>query len=97
MHVSTWSVVRSLFYGCEHILLIISHHFIPTHYAGHHGDRGAHHADVILPGAAYTEKEATYVNTGTKGGNSNIFSHALLMIYTRLNFINATMENRIVA
>ena len=32
-------------------------------YQGSHGDRGAHHADVILPGAAYTEKEGTYVNT----------------------------------
>ncbi len=32
-------------------------------YQGTHGDRGAHRADVILPGAAYTEKSATYVNT----------------------------------
>ncbi len=32
-------------------------------YQGHHGDRGAHAADVILPAAAYTEKDATYVNT----------------------------------
>jgi NADH-quinone oxidoreductase subunit G len=32
-------------------------------YQGHHGDRGAHRADVILPGAAYTEKNAIYVNT----------------------------------
>jgi NADH-quinone oxidoreductase subunit G len=32
-------------------------------YVGHHGDAGAHRADVILPGAAYTEKDATYVNT----------------------------------
>ena len=32
-------------------------------YQGHHGDRGAHRADVVLPGAAYTEKPATYVNT----------------------------------
>jgi len=32
-------------------------------YLGTHGDRGAHRADVILPGAAYTEKSATYVNT----------------------------------
>ena len=32
-------------------------------YQGHHGDAGAHVADVILPGAAYTEKEGTYVNT----------------------------------
>ncbi|MBO6755563.1 MAG: NADH-quinone oxidoreductase subunit G [Roseibium sp.] len=32
-------------------------------YQGTHGDRGAHRADVILPGAAYTEKSALYVNT----------------------------------
>jgi NADH-quinone oxidoreductase subunit G len=32
-------------------------------YQGHHGDTGAHAADVILPGAAYTEKNGTYVNT----------------------------------
>ncbi len=32
-------------------------------YIGTHGDRGAHRADVILPGAAYPEKSGTYVNT----------------------------------
>eukprot|EP00744_Colponema_vietnamica_P001009 GILI01001732.1.p1 GENE.GILI01001732.1~~GILI01001732.1.p1 ORF type:complete len:459 (+),score=198.05 GILI01001732.1:502-1878(+) len=32
-------------------------------YHGHHGDQGALLADVILPGAAYTEKAGTYVNT----------------------------------
>ncbi|WP_119268982.1 NADH-quinone oxidoreductase subunit NuoG [Taklimakanibacter deserti] len=32
-------------------------------YQGSHGDRSAHRADVILPGAAYTEKSVTYVNT----------------------------------
>ena len=32
-------------------------------YQGHHGDAGAARADVILPGAAYTEKYGTYVNT----------------------------------
>jgi NADH-quinone oxidoreductase subunit G len=32
-------------------------------YMGTHGDRGAHRADVILPGAAYTEKDGVYVNT----------------------------------
>ena len=31
-------------------------------YQGHHGDKGAAAADVVLPGAAYTEKGATYVN-----------------------------------
>ena len=32
-------------------------------YLGSHGDAGANRADVILPGAAYTEKSGTYVNT----------------------------------
>jgi len=32
-------------------------------YVGTHGDKGAHRADVILPGAAYTEKSGLYVNT----------------------------------
>ncbi len=32
-------------------------------YLGSHGDAGAHRADVILPGAAYTEKDGLYVNT----------------------------------
>jgi NADH-quinone oxidoreductase subunit G len=31
-------------------------------YVGHHGDTGAHNADVILPGATYAEKPGTYVN-----------------------------------
>ena len=34
-----------------------------TVYMGTHGDAGAHRADVILAGAAYTEKQVTYVNT----------------------------------
>jgi NADH dehydrogenase (ubiquinone) Fe-S protein 1 len=38
----------------------------PTHHQphqqGHHGDRGAARADVVLPSAAYTEKAGTYVN-----------------------------------
>ncbi|MEQ5786572.1 NADH-quinone oxidoreductase subunit G [Erythrobacter sp. NFXS35] len=32
-------------------------------YIGHHGDKSAHHADIILPGASYAEKDGTYVNT----------------------------------
>jgi len=31
-------------------------------YIGHHGDRGAHGADIILPAASYAEKDGTYVN-----------------------------------
>ncbi|CCF77907.1 NADH dehydrogenase subunit G [Wolbachia endosymbiont of Onchocerca ochengi] len=41
-------------------------------YQGHHGDRGAHVADIILPGAAYTEKYATYVNTEGRAQRTNL-------------------------
>jgi len=40
-------------------------------YIGTHGDRGAHRADVILPGAAYTEKSGIYVNTEGRPQLSN--------------------------
>ncbi|MDO8534773.1 MAG: molybdopterin-dependent oxidoreductase, partial [Xanthobacteraceae bacterium] len=40
-------------------------------YLGTHGDRGAHRADVILPGAAYTEKSAIYVNSEGRPQFSN--------------------------
>jgi len=42
-------------------------------YIGTHGDHGAHRADVILPGAAYTEKSGIYVNTE---GRSQIANRA---------------------
>jgi len=35
-------------------------------YQGHHGDFGAQYSDVVLPGSAYSEKNATYVNTEGK-------------------------------
>ncbi|QKX01907.1 NADH-quinone oxidoreductase subunit G [Wolbachia endosymbiont of Cruorifilaria tuberocauda] len=41
-------------------------------YQGHHGDRGANIADIILPGAAYTEKCATYVNTEGRVQSTNL-------------------------
>ncbi|MCV3769556.1 MAG: molybdopterin-dependent oxidoreductase, partial [Wolbachia pipientis] len=41
-------------------------------YQGHHGDKGAHIADIILPGAAYTEKYATYVNTEGRVQRANL-------------------------
>lgn len=41
-------------------------------YQGHHGDRGVHVADIILPGAAYTEKYATYVNTEGRVQRTNL-------------------------
>ncbi len=40
-------------------------------YIGTHGDRGAHRADVILPGATYTEKSGIYVNTEGRAQQTN--------------------------
>jgi NADH-quinone oxidoreductase subunit G len=45
-------------------------------YQGHHGDRAASRADVILPGAAYTEKDATYVNTEGRAQRAWLAVHA---------------------
>jgi NADH-quinone oxidoreductase subunit G len=36
-------------------------------YVGHHGDAGARQADLVLPGAAYSEKHGTYVNMEGRG------------------------------
>jgi NADH-quinone oxidoreductase subunit G len=47
--------------GADEIDIADPHAFVI--YIGTHGDRGAHRADVILPGAAYTEKSGIYVNT----------------------------------
>lgn len=44
-------------------------------YQGHHGDAGAAAADVVLPGAAYTEKDATYVNTEGRVQQSRLAVH----------------------
>jgi NADH-quinone oxidoreductase subunit G len=41
-------------------------------YQGHHGDVGAHVADVVLPGAAYTEKDASYVNLEGRMQRANL-------------------------
>lgn len=40
---------------------------------GHHGDSGAALADIILPGAAYTEKTATYVNMEGRAQETKYF------------------------
>ncbi|NWG54442.1 MAG: NADH-quinone oxidoreductase subunit G [Hydrogenophilaceae bacterium] len=54
--------------GCEALLLLGVDEAPPPRagtiiYLGTHGDAGAHRADIILPGAAYAEKNATWVNT----------------------------------
>jgi len=45
-------------------------------YQGHHGDRAAARADLILPGAAYTEKDGTYVNTEGRAQRAWFAVHA---------------------
>jgi NADH-quinone oxidoreductase subunit G len=44
-------------------------------YIGHHGDKGAAAADVVLPGASYAEKSGTYVNLEgrVQRGNRAVF------------------------
>lgn len=44
-------------------------------YQGHHGDEGASRADVILPGAAYTEKSSFWVNTEGRAQRSRMAMH----------------------
>nr|XP_040031693.1 LOW QUALITY PROTEIN: NADH-ubiquinone oxidoreductase 75 kDa subunit, mitochondrial-like [Gasterosteus aculeatus aculeatus] len=41
-------------------------------YQGHHGDVGAPMADIVLPGAAYTEKNGTYVNTEGRSQHTRV-------------------------
>jgi NADH-quinone oxidoreductase subunit G len=56
------AIENVIFYGADEIAgASLGDAFVV--YIGSHGDRGAHRADVILPAAAYTEKQATYVNT----------------------------------
>jgi NADH-quinone oxidoreductase subunit G len=46
--------------GADEVEIAAGHFVI---YQGSHGDRGAHRADLILPGAAYTEENGLFVNT----------------------------------
>lgn len=67
--------VQGILSGCQHgqikVVYLLGADEIPASqfgetfviYQGHHGDEGAHRADVILPGSTFVEKTATYVNT----------------------------------
>ncbi len=64
--------VRGMLSGGVDVLWLLGADEFPVHaigpetfviYQGHHGDAGAARADIILPGAAYTEKSGTWVNT----------------------------------
>jgi NADH-quinone oxidoreductase subunit G len=55
--------IQALFLlGTDEIVIPQSPHTLKI-YVGSHGERGAQAADVVLPAAAYTEEEATFVNT----------------------------------
>ena len=57
----TWTGPRwSIIFGADEVEIADGAFVI---YQGSHGDRGAHRADVILPGAAYTEEQGLFVNT----------------------------------
>ncbi|TNN52601.1 NADH-ubiquinone oxidoreductase subunit, mitochondrial [Liparis tanakae] len=61
-------------------------------YQGHHGDVGAPMADVILPSAAYTEKNATYVNTEGRSQQTRIAVTAPGMAREDWKIIRAVSE-----
>ncbi|XP_072117391.1 NADH-ubiquinone oxidoreductase 75 kDa subunit, mitochondrial [Mobula birostris] len=61
-------------------------------YQGHHGDVGAPMADVVLPGAAYTEKTATYVNTEGRAQQTRVAVTAPGMAREDWQIIRAVSE-----
>lgn len=48
---------------------------------GHHGDKGAARANIVLPGAAYTEKNATYVNFEGRTQRTKVSNLAPTLLY----------------
>lgn len=74
----------------------------PHAYSGHHGDVGALMADVILPGAAYTEKYGTYVNTEGRPQQTRVAVTAagmaredwkILRAVSEVHFLTCTFNN----
>lgn len=61
-------------------------------YQGHHGDVGAPMADILLPGAAYTEKCSTYVNTEGRAQQTKVAVTALGMAREDWRIIRAISE-----
>ncbi|XP_077466961.1 NADH-ubiquinone oxidoreductase 75 kDa subunit, mitochondrial [Stigmatopora argus] len=61
-------------------------------YQGHHGDVGATMADIVLPGAAYTEKNATYVNTEGRSQHTRVAVTAPGMAREDWKIIRAVAE-----
>ncbi|XP_061548850.1 NADH-ubiquinone oxidoreductase 75 kDa subunit, mitochondrial [Phycodurus eques] len=61
-------------------------------YQGHHGDDGATMADIILPSAAYTEKNATYVNTEGRSQHTRVAVTAPGMAREDWKIIRAVAE-----
>uniref|UniRef100_A0A8D3BU74 NADH-ubiquinone oxidoreductase 75 kDa subunit, mitochondrial n=1 Tax=Scophthalmus maximus TaxID=52904 RepID=A0A8D3BU74_SCOMX len=61
-------------------------------YQGHHGDVGAPIADIVLPGAAFTEKNATYVNTEGRSQHTRVAVTAPGMAREDWKIIRAVSE-----
>lgn len=62
--------------------------------AGHHGDVGAAMADVVLPGAAYTEKDGTYINMEGRAQRGRVAVTAPNMAREDWQIIRALSEVR---
>ena len=63
LYFTIWISDTQIFqYSNKFSIQLFSIQIVTVQFQGHHGDASAEFADVILPGAAYTEKQATYVN-----------------------------------
>ncbi|KAF3857174.1 hypothetical protein F7725_009033, partial [Dissostichus mawsoni] len=60
-------------------------------YQGHHGDVGAPMADIILPGAAYTEKNATYVNTEGRSQHTRLALAGVALPYDSVEEVRSRL------
>ena len=56
---------------------------------GHHGDRGAARANIVLPGAAYTEKSGTFVNFEGRAQRTKVCSSLFHVLGPCFVFIKA--------
>lgn len=86
-------------FGCNHEgrsknkrYYLIVHTYQMSMAPGHHGDEGAPMADIILPGAAYTEKNGTYVNTEGRSQHTRVAVTAPGMAREDWKIIRAVSE-----
>ena len=57
---------------------------------GHHGDRGAMRADIVLPTSAYTEKAGTYVNMEGRPQQTKV-GYLLFLLLAQLTVLTTRM------